>query len=56
MKEKQGITVDKADNVKYYVSVDIYLNRENKFLKYLKNAKHVKHEADTVSPNRYPKY
>ena len=25
----------KAGNVKYYVSVDIYLNRENNFLKYL---------------------
>ena len=53
--KKQGITVDKAGNVKHYVSVDIYLNRENKFLKYLKNAKYVKHEVDTVSPNKYPK-
>ena len=32
-KKKQGLTVHKADNVKYYVSVDIYLNRENKQMK-----------------------
>ena len=29
--KKQGLTVHKANNVKYYVSVDIYLNRENNF-------------------------
>ena len=53
--EKQGLTVHKTDNVKYYVSVDIYLNRENNFLKYLANATYVKHDADTVFPNKYPK-
>ena len=47
--------VHKTDNVKYYVSVDIYLNRENNFLRYLANATYVKHEADTVFPNKYPK-
>ena len=52
---KQGLTVHKTVNVKYYVSVDIYLNRENNFLKYLANATYVKHEADTVFPNKYPK-
>ena len=52
---KQGLTVHKAHSVKYYVSVDIYLNRENKFLKYLANAKYVKHEVHTVFPNKYPK-
>ena len=31
MKKKQGLTVHMADNVKYYVSVNIYLNRENNF-------------------------
>ena len=51
--KNQGLTVHKTFNVKYYVSVDIYLNRENNFLKYLANAKYVKHEADTVFPNKY---
>ena len=31
MKKKQVLMVHKTDNVKYYVSVDIYLNRENNF-------------------------
>ena len=53
--KKQGIMVYKADNVKYYVSVDIYLNRENNFLKHLANVKYVKHEANAVFPNKYPK-
>ena len=30
--KKQGLMVHKTDNIKYYVSVDIYLNRENNFL------------------------
>ena len=47
--------VHKTVNVKYYVSVDIYVNRENNFLIYLANATYVKHEADTVFPNKYPK-
>ena len=55
MMKEQGLTVHKTDNVKYYVSVGIYLNRENNFLKYLANATYVKHEADTVFPNKYPK-
>ena len=55
MKKKQGLTVHKTESVKYYVSVDIYLNRENNFLKYLANATYVKHEADTVFPNKYLK-
>ena len=54
-KKKQGLTVHKAYSVKYYVSVDIYLNRENNFLKYLKNAIYVKQEVDTVFPNKCPK-
>ena len=29
--KEQVLTVHKTDNVKYYVSVDIYLNRENNF-------------------------
>ena len=53
--KNQGLTVHKTVNVKYYVSVDIYLNRENNFLKYLTNIKYIKHEADTVFPNKYPK-
>ena len=53
--KKQGLTVYKTDNVKYYVSVDIYLSRENNFLKYIVNATYVKHEADTVFPNKYPR-
>ena len=53
--KRQGLTVHKTDNVKYYVSVDIYLNRENNFLKYLANVTYVKHKADTVFPNKYPK-
>ena len=55
MKKKQGLTFHKTGNVKYYVSVDIYLNRENNVLKYLANATYVKHEADTVFPYKYPK-
>ena len=55
MKKKQDLTIHKAHNVKYYVSVDIYLNRENNFLKYLANAKYKKPEAETVFPNKYPK-
>ena len=55
MKKNQGLTIHKTDNVKYYVSVDICLNRENNFLKYLANATYVKHEADAVFPNKYPK-
>ena len=55
MKKKEGLTVHKTDNVKYYVSVDTYLNRENNLLKYLANATYVKHEADKVFPNKYPK-
>ena len=47
--------VHKTDNVKCYVSVDIYLNRKNNFLKYLANTAYLKHEADTVLPNKYPK-
>ena len=46
--------IHKTVNVKYYISVDIYLNREHNFLKYLTNAKYVKHEADIVFPNKYP--
>ena len=53
--KKEGLTAHKTNNVKYYVSVDIYLNRENNFLKYLANVTYVKHEADTVFPNKYPK-
>ena len=53
--KKQGLTVYKTDNVKYYVSVDIYLSRENNVLKYIVNATYVKHEADTVFPNKYPR-
>ena len=41
--KKQGLTVYKTDNVKCYVSLGIYLNRENNFLKYLANATYVKH-------------
>ena len=55
MKKKQGLTVHKTVIVKYYISVDIYLNRENNFLKYLANATYVKHKADSVFPNKYPK-
>ena len=45
-KKKQGLEVHKYNNVKYFVSVDIYLNRKSNFLKYLTGAKYVKHEAD----------
>ena len=52
----QSLTIHKTANVKYYVSVDIYLNRENNFLNYFANLTYVKHEADTVFLNKYPKY
>ena len=47
-----GITILKA--VKYCVSVDLYLNRKNNFLKNLTNATFVRREAETEFPNRYP--
>ena len=50
----QGITIHKTDRVKYYVSADLYLNKDNNFFKNLKNAKYVKRDADTEFPNRYP--
>ena len=43
----QGITIHKIDGVKYYVSADIYLNKDKNFLKNLKNAKYVKRDAGT---------
>ena len=49
----QGITIHKTDGVKYHVSADLYLNKDNNFLKNLKNAKYVKRDADTEFPNRY---
>ena len=51
----QGISIHKTDGVKYYVLADIYLNKDKKFLRNLKNAKYVKRDADTEFPNRYPK-
>ena len=50
----QGITIHKTDGVKYYVSADLYLNKDNNFLKNLKNAKYLKCDANTEFPNRYP--
>ena len=52
--KKQGITIHKSDNVKYYVSVEHYLNRHNNFLRFLPNAKFVLHDADTEFPGKYP--
>ena len=49
----QGVTVHKTGGVKYYVSVDLYLNRHQNFLKNLTNAKYVKQDANTEFPNRY---
>ena len=53
--KNQGITIHKIDGVKYYVSADIYSNKDKNFLKNLKNAKYVKRDAVTEFPNRYPK-
>ena len=51
---KQCLEAHKYNNVRYFVSVDIYINKENSFLKYLSGTKYVKREADTVFPNKYP--
>ena len=52
--KKKHITIKKIDGVKYYVSVDHYLNREKNFLKYFLNARYALREAavefDFVSP------
>ena len=50
----QGITVHKTGGVKYYVSEDLYLNRDKKFFKNLANAEYVKRDTDTEFPNHCP--
>ena len=50
----QGITVHKKGGVKYYVSEDLYLNRDKNFLKNLTTATYVKRDTDTEFPNHYP--
>ena len=50
----QDRTVHKTDGVKYYVSVDLYLNRHKNFFKNLTNATYVKQDANTKFPSRYP--
>ena len=50
----QGITVHKTAGANYYISEDLYLNRDKNFLKNLANAKYVKRDADTEFPNHFP--
>ena len=59
----QGITVHKTAGVKYYISEDLYVNRDENFFKNLANAKYVKRDADTecnvmqrMQRNFYEKY
>ena len=40
-KKKQGLKIHNIDEVIYRVSANIYLNKENNFLKNLKKAKYV---------------
>ena len=49
----QGIVVHKERNVKYYVSVEHYLNRKHNFLRFLTGATYVLRDADTEFPNHY---
>ena len=53
MKKKQGITIHKSDKVRYYVSVEHYLNRDNNILRFLPTAKYVLRDANTEFSGKY---
>ena len=52
--EKQHLLTHKTDRVKYYVSVDHFLNRNNKVSKYLPNATYEIRDAQKEFPNTNP--
>ena len=54
MTKKKHLVIHKTDRVKYYVSVDHYLNREKNVFKYLPNATYEIRDAQKEFPNTNP--